>query len=110
MKKYGGKHNSARSDNNMRASMKRKTIRSLSAFFASIFVIPAIFCTQSALGYYDEPGVFYKVSDKIEWLKDHTLRPAPRGRAASGRAGCSALRRCTPAYPCGGRGGWGSRW
>ena len=74
MKKYGGKHNSARSDNNMRASMKRKTIRSLSAFFASIFVIPAIFCTQSALGYYDEPGVFYKVSDKIEWLKDHTLR------------------------------------
>ena len=32
-----------------------------------------------------------------------------RGRAASGRAGCCAWRRCTPAYPCGGRGGWGSR-
>ncbi|RIY24399.1 peptidase, partial [Bifidobacteriaceae bacterium NR021] len=73
MKKYGGKHNSARSDNNMRTSMKRKTIRRMSAFFASIFIIPTIFCSHLALGY-DEPGVFYKVSDTIEWLKDRTYR------------------------------------
>lgn len=74
MEKYGGKHNSVHSDNNMRTSMKRKTTRNLSAFFASIFIIPIMFCSQSALGYHEGPGVLYKVSDKIEWLKPNYLR------------------------------------